>query len=296
LTPRACAALAAALAAIAIAVAVVISPAASAPPAPAPPPTPAPSPALAPPVAPPVAPVEFELADASVSPRRAYVAGRRIAIAFTVRAAAPLDLRVELVREATGRVVRGFARPAVAPGVAQRVAWDALTDRGEVAPAGGYRVRVTAPGAVAHLAGTLTLRGHIYPIRGPHADRGPIGRFGVGRSGGRTHEGFDVNAACGTKLVAARGGRVVRAVYDPVLYGNLVIVRGAHTKRDYWYAHLLRTPRWRAGDRISTGQRIGSIGATGNARTIGCHLHFEIRRNGTPIDPEPELHAWDGWS
>ncbi|MDX6676166.1 MAG: peptidoglycan LD-endopeptidase LytH, partial [Solirubrobacteraceae bacterium] len=244
----------------------------------------------------------FELTDKSVSPRHAYVAGRRVAIAFAIQATAPLDLQVDLVREATGRVVRRFALAAVAPGAAQLVRWDGLTAGGEVAPAGAYRVRVAAPptaaapAAVAHLAGGLTLRGHIYPIRGPHADRGPIGRFGVARNGGRTHEGYDVNAACGTKLVAARGGRIVRADYDPVLYGNLIIVRGAHTERDYWYAHLLRTPRLRVGDRVSTGRRIGSIGATGNARTIGCHLHFEIHRGGRPIDPEPELHAWDGWS
>jgi murein DD-endopeptidase MepM/ murein hydrolase activator NlpD len=252
------------------------------------------APVAAPSPMPPV--VEFELADARVSPRRAYVAGRRVRIEFAIQAAAPLDLAVELVREATGQAVRGFALAAVAPGVAQRVEWDALTARGEVAPAGGYRVRVAAAGATPHLAGRLTLRGHVYPIRGAHADRGPIGRFGVGRNGGRTHNGFDVNAACATAVVAARGGRVVRAGYDPVLYGNVVIIRGAHTKRDYWYSHLLRTPRVRVGDRVSTGRRIGSIGATGNARTIGCHLHFEIRRNGVPIDPEPELHAWDGWS
>jgi murein DD-endopeptidase MepM/ murein hydrolase activator NlpD len=59
---------------------------------------------------------------------------------------------------------------------------------------------------------------------------------------------------------------------------------------------MRRTTRLRPGDRVLTGQRIGSIGDTGNARTIGCHLHFEIRVNGTPIDPAPELHAWDVWS
>ena len=244
-----------------------------------------------------VAPSAFALADARVSPRRAYFAGREVTIGFRVVAAAPLALQVQLVREATSRAVRRLDLPSVAPGVAQLVRWDGLTDLGAVAPAGSYRVRVgAAGGGEARLAGRVTLRGHIYPIRGPHADRGPIGAFGVGRSGGRVHNGFDVNAACGTKVVAARGGRVVRADYDPVLYGNIVIVRGERKQRDYWYSHLLRTPRARVGDRVSTGQRIGSIGATGNARTIGCHLHFEIRRRGVPIDPAPELHAWDAWS
>ncbi len=166
-----------------------------------------------------------------------------------------------------------------------------------MAPDGGYRIRIRAvsDGRVRR-GGSFTLRSHAYPIRGPHADRGAIGTFGVGRNGGRRHEGFDVNAPCGTPVVAARGGRVVRAGYDPVLYGNVVIIRGERTQRDYWYSHLKNATRLRVGDQVLTAQRIGSIGATGNARTIGCHLHFEIHSRGKPIDPAPELHAWDAWS
>lgn len=247
--------------------------------------------------APPAAVVPgFALVDARVSPRRAYFAGPPVRITFAVSAAAPFAPRVDIVREATRKPVLSFALPVAAPGVRQRVDWDGRTGAGEVAPNGRYRVRVMAPDGTARNAGRLELRGHIYPIRGRHADRGPAGAFGVGRNGGRTHEGFDVNAACGVPVVAARGGVVKRADYDPVLYGNVVIIRGERTQRDYWYSHLLRATRLRVGDRVSTGQRIGSIGATGNARTIGCHLHFELRRRGTPIDPAPELHAWDGWS
>ena len=238
----------------------------------------------------------FELLDARVSPRRAYFAGRRVLITFAVEAAAPLPLQVDVVREATREPVVTLALPPAAPGVVQRVEWDGRAGSGAVAPNGRYRFRVAALDGTARNAGGTELRSHIYPIRGRHADRGPAGAFGVGRNGGRTHEGFDVNAACGVPVVAARGAVVTRADYDPVLYGNIVIVRGERTQRDYWYAHLLRTPRLRVGDRVSTGQRIGSIGATGNARTIGCHLHFEIRSRGRPIDPRPELQAWDGWS
>jgi murein DD-endopeptidase MepM/ murein hydrolase activator NlpD len=239
----------------------------------------------------------FTIARASVSPRDAYFAGAPIRIAFAIAAAAPLALRVDLVREATGKPVRRLALAGPAqPGVAQRLIWDGVTGGGDVAPNGTYRVRIAAPDASARNAGTLMLHSHVYPIRGPHADRGPIGAFGVGRNGGRTHQGFDVNAACATKLVAARGGRVIRSDYDPVLYGNIVVVRGERTRRDYWYAHLERPSPLRTGDRVRTGGRIGRIGATGNARTIGCHLHFEIRRDGVPIDPAPELHAWDRWS
>ncbi len=239
----------------------------------------------------------FTVATSSVSPREAYFAGAPVRIAFAVDAPAPLALRVDVVREATRKPVRRLALPAAAaPGVTQRLTWDGVTGGGEVAPNGSYRVRLTAPDGSARNAGTFTLRSHIYPIRGRHHDRGPIGAFGVGRNGGRTHEGYDVNAACGTKLVAARGGTVIRSDYDPVLYGNVVIVRGDRTQRDYWYAHLERPSPLRKGDHVRTGGRIGRIGATGNARTIGCHLHFEIRKRGVPIDPAPELHAWDAWS
>jgi murein DD-endopeptidase MepM/ murein hydrolase activator NlpD len=67
---------------------------------------------------------------------------------------------------------------------------------------------------------------------------------------------------------------------------------------DYWYAHLEHASRLRRGDRVRvrTGERIDRVGATGNVHTIGCHLHFEIRSRGVPIDPKAELHAWDRWS
>jgi murein DD-endopeptidase MepM/ murein hydrolase activator NlpD len=239
----------------------------------------------------------FSVVESRVTPRHAYFAGAPVRIAFTIDAPAPVALQVDVVREATRAPVRRLAVATVAaPGVAQVLEWDGLTGGDAVAPGGAYRIRLRAPDGTARNAGRFVLRSHIYPIRGPHADRGPIGAFGVGRSGGRRHNGFDVNAACGTKLVAARGGRVVRSDYDPVLYGNIVIVRGTRTRRDYWYSHLRRPSRLRVGDRVATGEQIGTIGATGNARTIGCHLHFEIRARGKPIDPRPELHAWDAWS
>jgi murein DD-endopeptidase MepM/ murein hydrolase activator NlpD len=214
-----------------------------------------------------------------------------------VAAAASRTLQVDVVRNATGRPVRRFTLAGVAPGSEQRLRWDGVTGGGDVAPNGTYRVRVRdAGGTTARAVGTFELHSRVYPIRGRHADRGPIGLFGVPRNGGRTHEGFDVNAACGTPVVAARGGRVVRSDYDPVLYGNLVIIRGERTRRDYWYAHLRHASKLRVGDRVRTGERIGSIGDTGNARTIGCHLHFQLLVRGRPIDPAPQLHAWDAWS
>ena len=126
--------------------------------------------------------------------------------------------------------------------------------------------------------------------------RGYIGEFGAPRSGGRTHEGFDIVAGCGTPLVAVRGGRVLRAGYDPVLYGNYLLIHGEGERRSYFYAHMPRPALVGRGERVWTGQRVGAVGQTGNARTIGCHLHFEIHAEGQPIDPAPALRHWDRYS
>lgn len=136
----------------------------------------------------------------------------------------------------------------------------------------------------------------IFPVRGAHWDRGPVGEFGAARTGGRTHEGFDVVAACGTKIVAARGGMVLRRRYDPELMGNWALIHARGTGRNHLYAHLRRPAIVDVGEPVRTGERIGGMGKTGNARTTGCHLHFEIRIGGRSIDPEPALHRWDAVS
>lgn len=153
---------------------------------------------------------------------------------------------------------------------------------------------LAAPSASAQISsgGTDSL-GHVFPVAGPHWTRGATGEFGARRSGGRTHEGFDVVARCGTPLVAVRGGRVRRAGFDPVLYGNYLLIHGAGERRGYFYAHLRRPARVRRGERVLTGERVGAVGATGNARSVGCHLHFELRVRGAPVDPAPALRRWD---
>jgi murein DD-endopeptidase MepM/ murein hydrolase activator NlpD len=134
------------------------------------------------------------------------------------------------------------------------------------------------------------------PVQGPHWTRGYIGEFGAPRSGGRWHEGFDVVAACGTPLVAVRGGRVLRSGYDTVLYGNYLLIHAEGEQRSYFYAHLPRPSPVREGERVWTGQRVGAVGMTGNARTVGCHLHFEIHVRARPVDPGPALDRWDAYS
>ena len=87
------------------------------------------------------------------------------------------------------------------------------------------------------------------------------------RSGGRVHEGFDITADCGTRLDAARGGEVRKIGYDPVLYGYFVLIDGRRTSQDYFYAHLIAPPAVDRRDRVRTGEYVGRVGKTGNART-----------------------------
>jgi murein DD-endopeptidase MepM/ murein hydrolase activator NlpD len=126
--------------------------------------------------------------------------------------------------------------------------------------------------------------------------RGAIGEYHAPRSGGRIHEGFDITAGCGTRLVAVRNGRVLQRGFDPVLYGNYVLIHGEGEGRSYFYAHLARPAAVGRGDRLIEGERVGVVGETGNAAGTGCHLHFEIHARGVAVNPEGDLRRWDRYS
>jgi murein DD-endopeptidase MepM/ murein hydrolase activator NlpD len=137
---------------------------------------------------------------------------------------------------------------------------------------------------------------HVFPVEGPHGERGPVGEFGAPRDGGRIHEGFDILAACGAEVVAAVTGKIRETGYDPVLYGNYLLIHAQGEDRSYFYAHLRRPPFVHRGQRVWAGERVGVVGKTGNARSVGCQLHFEIHVNGVPVNPKPELERWDRYS
>ena len=68
-------------------------------------------------------------------------------------------------------------------------------------------------------------------------------------------------------------------------YGNYVLVQQSASIAT-GYAHLQRVGTT-VGASVTRGQVIGAVGNTGNS--FGCHLHFEVRRGGTPVDPVPYL-------
>jgi len=98
----------------------------------------------------------------------------------------------------------------------------------------------------------------------------------------RAHNGVDYAAATGTPVMATADGVVtVRGVSGG--YGNLVEIRHSNGYMTR-YAHLNGfAPGIRAGGRVSQGEIIGYVGMTGLA--TGPHLHYEMHRNGGPVDP-----------
>lgn len=154
------------------------------------------------------------------------------------------------------------------------------------------RAQRAAGVAVDGLAGPATigfLRGGSAPSGDPvrflRPVPGPIGDgFGAPRSG-HSHQGLDFPVPYGTRVGAAGRGTTIYAAYNYGGYGNLVVVQhrlGFTT----WYAHLSSITSW-VGEQVVGGTRIGYVGSTGYS--TGPHLHFEVRRYDTPIDPLPLL-------
>jgi murein DD-endopeptidase MepM/ murein hydrolase activator NlpD len=246
-------------------------------------------------------PTRARVRSASVRPHRAYFDGRpKIRLRYSFSAANRSDIVIQVVRGRTGKVVRRWRLGEQRPFARHRRVWNALESDGDVADDGRYRFRVGEAGERLRRAGSLVLHGYRFPVRGAHGYGGYLQSFGAPRSGGRRHQGQDVYAGCGTPLEAARGGRIQTRGNDARLYGHYVVIDDRKSSADHMYAHLASRSPLHQGQRVRTGQRIGRVGKTGNARTTPCHLHFEIwphgRRNGSPIDPKPSLRRWDKWS
>jgi murein DD-endopeptidase MepM/ murein hydrolase activator NlpD len=232
---------------------------------------------------------------ASVTPKRGFTdSGDGVRVEYRISGTAPADISIRI--RGGGDEVRRIEVPGVQPGEDQVERWDGLTNGGRPVADGSYRISVGIAGGGEKEAGVVTLHRHFFPVRGPHGTRGPVGEFGAARNGGRVHKGFDVTASCGTPLAAAVTGPVVKRGYDSRLDGNFVVIKGLGEPRQYLYAHMLHPSAFQRGDFVHVGKTVGHVGKTGNARTVGCHLHFEIHLRGRPINPEPYLQAWDRYS
>lgn len=98
------------------------------------------------------------------------------------------------------------------------------------------------------------------------------------------HEGIDLKQRYGTPVRAASDGKVIYAGWAEG-YGKLVILKHRNEYTTY-YGHLSKI-KVKIGQYVYKGQVIGNVGTTG--WTTGPHLHFEIRKNGIPVDPKKVL-------
>lgn len=131
---------------------------------------------------------------------------------------------------------------------------------------------------------TVKTAARAFPIHNPAPGQAVTSSFGVRRDPllrtPAMHAGIDFRAAPGTPVLSTGGGTVVKAGWNGG-YGRMVEVdhgNGLTTR----YAHMSKI-RAREGQTIETGDVVGEVGSSG--RSTGPHLHYEVRRNGNPVDP-----------
>lgn len=104
--------------------------------------------------------------------------------------------------------------------------------------------------------------------------RNPFGR------GTRFHKGIDIANSHGTNIKAAGTG-VITYSGTRSGYGRVIIIKHS-SGYETLYAHNSKN-LVKVGEKVEKGQIIAKMGTTG--RTTGCHLHFEVHKNGKPINP-----------
>jgi hypothetical protein len=128
-----------------------------------------------------------------------------------------------------------------------------------------------APTTAGQLRYPIAVRAVVTQTYGPHA-------------GGTFHPGIDLAAPAGTPILAATTGTITYAGWETG-YGNYICLAATPTFATC-YAHLA-TITVVGGQPVVAGQQLGTEGTTGDS--TGPHLHFEVRRNGTTVDPAPYL-------
>jgi len=118
-----------------------------------------------------------------------------------------------------------------------------------------------------------SVHGLIWPVSGPVTSP-------FGYRWGRLHEGIDIGVAYGSPIHAAAAGRVIWCGWLGG-YGNLTVLdHGGGLATAYGHQSSIAVS---CGQEVAQGQVIGYVGSTGHS--TGPHLHFEVRVNGTPVDP-----------
>jgi len=105
-------------------------------------------------------------------------------------------------------------------------------------------------------------------------------RFGIRAD--RKHTGIDLRNPKGSPILAAAAGKVIFSGEGPSGYGNTVLIKHDNSVITV-YAHN-HANMVKENQTVRQGQQVAAVGRTG--RATGNHLHFEIRLNRKPVDPE----------
>ena len=142
------------------------------------------------------------------------------------------------------------------------------------------------------VSGTPTITGAdtatlIIPVLDVQAEE-LVNSYSDARGGGeRLHEAIDIMADSGTTVISASPGTIER-LYKSDAGGNTIYVRSDDGRTIYYYAHLRDyAAGLRQGQKIRRGQRLGSVGSSGNADPEAPHLHFAIMRT------TPDAKWWE---
>lgn len=236
---------------------------------------------------------DFTVKSAEATPAKSFFNGKRPSeLDYLFEADGTADVRIDVIEENTGTTVDTIVEKEQEPFANHSVTWNGLSEGNRVAPNGDYRFRVSPLAGGAGAAAGFSYYDHIFPLRGAHT-------YGDGLGAGRDHQGQDVFAKCGTKIVAARGGKVQTNAFHSAA-GNYLVIDGRKTGKDYVYMHMEARGQPKEGAHVKTGDVIGYESDTGDAS--GCHLHFELwsapgwYEGGHVLNPTAPLKKWDGWS
>lgn len=119
-----------------------------------------------------------------------------------------------------------------------------------------------------------------YPVSNPRITSGYGYRDAPTAGATSRHDGIDFGGATGTPIYASESGTVVTASYNSAR-GNYVVINHGNGIQT-WYQHCSAV-YVSVGQKVSRGQSIAAIGATGIV--TGPHLHFEVHVNGSPVNP-----------